>query len=77
MWIFKCNLIVTSSAPLISTSNVGMLSDEPSGAPSIALTYSHVSTPSSETSRVSLLLLSCASSVAFKENSKVASQVQH
>ena len=77
MWIFKFNLIATSSAPLISTSNVDMPSDEPSGAPSIALTYSYLSTPSGETSSVSLLLLSCSSSVAFKENSKVAGQVQH
>ena len=42
MCIFKCNSIVISSAPLVSTSNVGVPSDEPSGAPSTALACSYL-----------------------------------
>ena len=65
MCIFKCNTIITSRAPLISTSNVGIPSDEPSKAPSTALTCSYLSKTPSATS----LSLYCASLIAFKENS--------
>ena len=77
--IFKCNSIVTSSAPLISTSNapsctsvyrsqgtaLGLSSDEPSVASSIALTKAPSSTPSSATSNASFLSLSYASSMVL------------
>ena len=72
MCIFKCNSIVTSSAPLISTSNVGIPSDEPSRAPSTALTCSYLS----KTSSASSFSLYCASLIAFKENSKAPIQIQ-
>ena len=79
MRIFKCNSIVTSSAPLISTSNapscasvyrsqgtaLGVSSDEPSVASSIALTNAPSSTPSSATSNASFLSLSYESSMVL------------
>ena len=43
MCILKCNSIVTSSAPLSSTVNVGVPSDEPSEAPLTAPTFSYLS----------------------------------
>ena len=68
MHIFKCNSLVNSSAPLISIPNVSVPTDDPSGAPSTALTCSYVSVPSSKTSSVKRLY--CAPSIAFKGNSR-------
>ena len=79
MHIFKCNSIVTSSAPLISTSNapscasvyrsqgttLGVPSEEPLVVSSIALTNAPSSAPSSATSNASFLSLSYASSMAL------------
>ena len=79
MRIFKCNSFVTSSAPLISTSNapfcasdyrsqgttIGVTSGEPSVASSIALTNTPSSTPSSATSNASFFSLSYASSMVL------------
>ena len=45
MCIFKCNSIVISSTPLILTSDIGMPSEEPSGASSTALACSYLSVP--------------------------------
>ena len=77
MRISKCNSLATSSAPLISTSNVGVPSDEPSVAHSAARTCLYLSAPSSKTSGGSFWSLYCASSIAFKENSKVPVQGYH
>ena len=49
------NSIVTSSALLVSTKNVCMASDKPSGAPSIALTRVSLSARSSKMSNASFL----------------------
>ena len=77
MHIFKCNSIVTSSAPLISTSNapfcaskyrsqgttLGVPLDEPSVATLIALTNATSSAPSGATSNASFVSLSYTSSM--------------
>ena len=79
MRIFKCNSFVTSSVPLISTSNapscgslyrsrsapLGVPSDEPAGASSISLTNATSSAPPSATSNASFLSPSYASSMAL------------
>ena len=75
--LFKCNSILTSSVPLILTSNVGVPSYDLSGAPSIALKCSYLSAPSSKNSSTPSLSLYCGSSIAFKENIKVPIKVQH
>ena len=76
---FKCNSIATSSAPLISTlkapscasiyrsqgTTLGVPSDEPSVASSIALTNSPSSASSSATSNASFLSLSYSSTMVL------------
>ena len=76
--IFNCNSIVTSRAPSVSTSNVGLPWDKPSAAPLTSLSFSCLSeTSSSKTSSASSLSLYFAYSVAFKEYCKVPVQIQH
>ena len=79
MLIFKCNSIVTSSAPFIPTSNtpscasvyrsqgttLDVPSDEPSVVSSIALKNAHSRAPSSVTLNASFLSLSYASSMVL------------
>ena len=65
----NCNLKCT----LISTLNVGVLSDEPSGAPSTVLTCSDLSQIKHQ---VHTLSFSRVSLVAFTENSKAPIQIQ-
>ena len=71
MCIFKCNSIVTWSAPLYSTSSVGVPSDEPSEAPSTALTCSYLSAKViKQKVKCIFFVLYCAYSIAFKSNIK-------
>ena len=73
MCLFKCNSVVTSIVPLISTLNVGVLSDEPSGAPSTVLTCSDLSQIKHQVHTLCHFFVHPL--VAFTENSKAPIQI--